>query len=86
MRAVAADEANHAQLSWRVALWLDEQLDHNERAIVESHRGRTLAGLADEACPREWERSALPSPEITTAIAASLASGMPTLAASAMVA
>ncbi len=45
MTTIAAEELGHAALSWRVAAWLDEQLDDDERARVDHARRDALAAL-----------------------------------------
>ena len=48
MRAIADDETRHAALAWRVAAWLEPQLDAHERAQVERARREAVASLERE--------------------------------------
>jgi hypothetical protein len=48
MRAIAADEARHAALSWALAAWAEPRLDADARARVEAARTHALADLARE--------------------------------------
>ena len=66
MREIAEDETRHAHLSWRLAAWLEPQLEPGERARVEGARAGALArlaeelesGLSDEQCRAiGWPRS-----------------------------
>jgi hypothetical protein len=43
MRAIAADEARHAELAWAIDAWLDGLLDADERAEVAAARARAAA-------------------------------------------
>ncbi len=55
MTSIAADETRHAQLSWRVAEWLEPQLDAAERDALRVAQTRAIAQLV-----REVEEDALP--------------------------
>lgn len=57
LAVVARDEASHAQLSWDIALWLDEALDADQRAVVAAAAARAVDALRGEL--RE------PAPEVT---------------------
>jgi hypothetical protein len=48
MRGIARDEARHAQLSWELATWLDEQLDDVARRRVKEARDRAADDLLRE--------------------------------------
>jgi len=48
MRAIAVDETRHADLSWRVAAWLEPLLTARERVAVERARSRALRQLDAE--------------------------------------
>jgi hypothetical protein len=49
MRTIAADETRHAALSWRVARFLENQLDARQRARVERARVKATRELLDSA-------------------------------------
>jgi rubrerythrin len=48
MKGIARDEARHAELSWKLASWLDEKLDSSARARVKRARTQAVAALARE--------------------------------------
>jgi hypothetical protein len=48
MQGIAHDEARHAELSWKLASWLDEKLDSSARARVKRARTQAVAALARE--------------------------------------
>ena len=45
MTPIARDEARHAELSWKVAAWLDGRLDDAARRRVARARARAVAAL-----------------------------------------
>jgi hypothetical protein len=49
MRAIAADEARHAQLAWQVHQWLWPRLDNDTRRLVVEHAALSRAELATPA-------------------------------------
>ena len=68
MECIAHDESEHAELSWRVAAWLDTQLDAPARSRVLAGRHAVAASL--------WRHAADPADASTAAIV-----GMPSAAA-----
>jgi hypothetical protein len=46
MKRIAADETEHAELSWDLARWLDRRLSPAARACVKSARSRAVEVLA----------------------------------------
>ncbi|MDI3282006.1 hypothetical protein [Polyangium sp. 15x6] len=46
MRHIAADEARHAALSWKVHAWAMERLGPDEQARIQRAQAEALAGLA----------------------------------------
>jgi hypothetical protein len=65
MRAIARDEASHAELAWAIAAWASRRLDAQGRARVaeaRSHALRTLASQLDREPPRPLsERAGVPT-------------------------
>jgi hypothetical protein len=49
MSSIARDEASHAELSWRIAAWVEPQLNVSERAQLTSARRAALAELYEAA-------------------------------------
>jgi hypothetical protein len=49
MRGIAEDECRHAQLSWRVADWLDRRLNESERTRVSRAVRDAVAALRAES-------------------------------------
>jgi hypothetical protein len=47
MRRIAADELRHANLSWRVASWIEPRLDAAARKRMRAARGRAVTQLID---------------------------------------
>jgi hypothetical protein len=45
---IAREEAGHAELAWRVAAWIEPQLDAQGRAVVDRARHQALAVLRAE--------------------------------------
>jgi hypothetical protein len=45
MSSIARDEASHAELSWRIAAWIEPQLNASERAQLTLARRAALAEL-----------------------------------------
>jgi hypothetical protein len=45
LKSIAIDEANHAELSWDLARWLDAQLTAEERESVRSRMDEAIAEL-----------------------------------------
>jgi hypothetical protein len=48
MAQIAEDETRHADLSWRVAQWLEPQLSEHERARIDTARRDAFSALRDE--------------------------------------
>jgi hypothetical protein len=48
MAQIAEDETRHADLSWRVAQWLEPQLSDSERAHIDRARNGAFAALREE--------------------------------------
>jgi len=48
MAQIAEDETRHADLSWRVARWLEPQLSEHERARIDTARSVAFGALRDE--------------------------------------
>jgi hypothetical protein len=48
MAQIAEDETRHADLSWRVAQWLEPQLSERERARIDTARSDAFNALRDE--------------------------------------
>jgi hypothetical protein len=48
MRVIARDELEHAALAWRIAAWLEEQLDAEASARVRMAREAALGALEEE--------------------------------------
>ncbi|HHH27710.1 MAG TPA: hypothetical protein ENK57_05110 [Polyangiaceae bacterium] len=73
MRAVAADETQHAQLSWDIHAWAMSQLDEAARARIEAAQRAALAELLAEAAEPVDEQlvclAGLPVPEEHVALA-----------------
>ncbi|MFO0576605.1 MAG: ferritin-like domain-containing protein [Polyangia bacterium] len=67
MAGIAEDEARHAALAWRLAAWLEPQLDAGGLAAVRAARAEAVATLRRELAapvPPELERLAgVPGPE-----------------------
>jgi hypothetical protein len=69
MRAIAPDEATHAELADDVARFLERKLTNEERAIVAQKREEAIAALhAEIACSSPSARFGLPSPEEARAL------------------
>lgn len=45
---IAADEARHAELSWRIQEWIEAELDPDERSLLEAAQKRAIAELRAE--------------------------------------
>ena len=78
MRAIARDEARHAELAAAIAKWADARLDARGRARVRAARDRAAAELArglSAPAPRELtDTLGMPTPFEATAMARALAS------------
>jgi hypothetical protein len=61
MRAIAEDEARHAELSWDIHAWLTNQLDANAREHLERVQQRALSELGCGWPLELVERAGLPS-------------------------
>jgi hypothetical protein len=65
MRQIAGDECRHAELSWRLARWLQRKLTPVERERVSREARSTIAMLRDEVsrapAPALREVAGLPS-------------------------
>ncbi len=48
MRGIAVDETRHAELSWRIAAWLEPQLNDQDRGLVVAARDAALRELERE--------------------------------------
>jgi hypothetical protein len=48
MAQIAEDETRHADLSWRVAQWLEPQLSDSERARIDTARSEAFGALREE--------------------------------------
>ena len=48
MRVIARDEVRHAALAHRIAVWLERQLDAEQRAVVDAAKQRAVADLRRE--------------------------------------
>jgi hypothetical protein len=68
MRAIAQDETRHAELSWRVAAWLEPGLSPAERDALGVARSEALAQLQREVdvglSAREERDIGWPSPDL----------------------
>jgi len=57
MSQIAADETQHAELSWAIAAWLEPRLSERERAALGAERERAIeqlfAEIAEDALPSE---------------------------------
>jgi hypothetical protein len=68
MAQIAEDETRHAELSWRVAEWLEPQLTESERARIAEARRTALVSLQGELAKQGLSEAAaarigLPDPE-----------------------
>lgn len=72
MRAVAEDELRHAELSWRIAAFLEPMLSPAERHLVEQARRSALLALRAEAtmpiAPELARPLGMPMPEVALGI------------------
>lgn len=72
MRAIAGDETRHAQLSWRVAHWLEPRLALDAQRALAFARSAALAGLLREIdpgfSPVEARAIGWPAPELERAL------------------
>lgn len=77
MRRIAIDETRHAELSWRVARWLDGRLDRAARNRVASARRRAARSLIESAGatvhPSLVEQLGIPPAPLAFALASDLA-------------
>jgi hypothetical protein len=76
MRAIAADECNHAVLSWRIAAWARDRLDARDQARIDAAIAHEIArlreALAVDPAPELSARAGVPN----AAQAASLLDGL----------
>ncbi len=86
MRAIAADEARHAELAWKLATWLDTRMSVEERDLVERARARAFARLETECVVAVWREQGLLEPSAASAMARALASSSSALRDAAAVA
>jgi hypothetical protein len=80
MKAIAADETEHAALSWDLDAWFATKLDASERAIVEA-AGREAALALEDECAHALEDEApgivgLPSRSVGLRLFAGLREGL----------
>jgi hypothetical protein len=72
MRDIARDELGHAELSWDLAAWIEDELTADERAIVAVERERAIEEIEqelEEELPAGWRRElGMPSVEEAGAI------------------
>jgi hypothetical protein len=75
-KAIAADEARHAALSWQIATWAAQRLTPRDQRAVRYARTRAVRELSHELrerCDSELERFAgLPSSPVTARLLGSL--------------
>lgn len=80
MKAIAADETEHAALSWDLDAWFATKLDESERAMVEA-AGRAAALALAEECDRSLDDEAhtvvgLPSRSVGLQLFAGMREGL----------
>jgi hypothetical protein len=72
MTHIAEDETRHAQLSWRIAEWLEPQLDAAQRAALSEARAAAFyelrSALGAAPCAATRRVLGLPAPEIEVAL------------------
>ena len=79
MAEIAADETRHAELSWALAAWLDEQLDADQRRAIADARACEASALRAELVSRGLIEDAdlgLPSAREAVALLDGLVAGL----------
>jgi len=80
MREIAADEARHAALSWKVHAWAMERLSPEKQAHIQRAQEEALSGLAAGASrqhePAMMRAAGLPSPEQAACLLDTLRRGL----------